>query len=216
MRTFWPNRVFVNDKYFQQFTEGRLINLPSWSLRTGREAHRVTHTSVHFGEGFHTCTHTLRNKVSHFRHFASQILLNYNIIWFFQGSHFPQDDGDFFHYRNITITVIVACVWCPVVSLGVEGKTIAGSEKQHSQKSLSLNSSLRRTPLSPFSLFLKSVQLSDVSAKGCWKHFGYKNYIRAKESGLEKTATLARQTLSLTALWAVWHYKTGDTSTSNR
>lgn len=195
MRTFWPNRVFVNDKYFQQFTEGRLINLPSWSLRTGREAHRVTHTSVHFGEGFHTCTHTLRNKVSHFRHFASQILLNYNIIWFFQGSHFPQDDGDFFHYRNITI---------------------AGSEKQHSQKSLSLNSSLRRTPLSPFSLFLKSVQLSDVSAKGCWKHFGYKNYIRAKESGLEKTATLARQTLSLTALWAVWHYKTGDTSTSNR
>lgn len=155
MRTFWPSRVFVNDKYFQQFTEGSLINLPSWSLRTEREAHWVTHTHSllrrfpHMHTQTHTCTHTLRNNVSHFRHFASQILRNYNIIWFFQGSHFPQDDGDFFHYHNITITVIVACVWWPVVSLGVEGKTIAGIEKQHSQKSLSLNSSLRRTPPPP-------------------------------------------------------------------
>lgn len=68
----------------------------------------------------------------------------------------------------------------------------------------------------PLSLSPKSMQLSDVSALGCWTHFSYKKYIRANESGLEKTATLARHTLCLTALWATWHYKTGDMLTSNR
>lgn len=122
-----------------------------------------------------------------------------------------------FHYHNITITVIVSsvCECRPVVSWGVEGKTIAGSEKKKnlSQKSLSLHSSLPRTPplshQSPCSCLSSPRSLvGSISV--------IKNTLELKESGLEKTVTLARHTLSLTALWALWHCKTGDTLTSNR
>jgi len=90
-----------------------------------------------------------------------------------------------------------------VVSWGVEGKTIAGSEKIFlSEKSLSLKSSLARPPpLSP-----KSIQLADVSAQGYWKHVSYKKYIRAKGKWVGKNChacqahTLFNSSLGFVAL----------------